>query len=250
MSPATAQRTGIPRHIGIIMDGNGRWALERGRPRIVGHRVGASAVRRGAEAAARLGVGQLTLFAFSTENWKRPADETRFLMRLFLRFLGSDERVLIDRGIRLQAIGRLHELPGEVRSELFRVMESTSRGERFTLCLAVNYGARSEIVDACRALAGRAMAGSVRPSDIDEALFEGALYQPDMPPLDLVIRTGGDMRLSNFLLWQAAYAELWITPDCWPDFSEAHLMRAIDAFATRERRFGALLENRELSSRG
>ncbi|MBN1442432.1 MAG: di-trans,poly-cis-decaprenylcistransferase [Planctomycetes bacterium] len=250
MSSSTVQRAVIPRHIGIIMDGNGRWALERGRPRIVGHRVGASTVRRITEAAARLGVNQLTLFAFSTENWKRPAGETQFLMRLFLRFLSSDERVLIERGIRLHAIGRLHELPDEVRRELLRVMESTSRGDRFTLCLAVNYGARSEIVDACRALAGRAIAGSVQPSDIDEALFEGALYQPDMPPLDLVIRTGGDMRLSNFLLWQAAYAELWITPDCWPDFSEEHLMRAIDAFATRERRFGALLGSREFASPG
>ncbi len=229
-----------PRHVGIIMDGNGRWALRRQRPRVVGHRVGATAVRKTAETAIRLGIEQLTLFAFSSENWKRPPEEVNYLMRLFLRFLQGERDRLIENGIRLRAIGRLSELPKSVQKALEEAIEASRDCDRLTLCLAVNYGSRCEIVDACRKLAALASAGELCPADIDEAAVEESLYQSDMPPLDLVIRTAGEMRLSNFLLWQAAYAEFWVTPVCWPDFREKHLIEAVNNYGRRERRFGGL----------
>jgi undecaprenyl diphosphate synthase len=235
-------RERLPIHVGIIMDGNGRWAERRGQPRVFGHRAGAAAVRRVVEAAAQLGIEQLTLFAFSTENWKRPADEIGALMLLFKRYLRSEVTRLLDNGVRLRAIGRLHELAPDVRRELERVVRATRQGEGMTLCLAINYGGHSEIVDSCRDLARRAVAGSIHPDDIDEAAVQASLYQPDMPGLDLIIRTGGEMRLSNFLLWQAAYAEISVTPLFWPDFDRQHLEAALEAFAARERRFGALGE--------
>jgi undecaprenyl diphosphate synthase len=224
--------------VAIIMDGNGRWAERRGRPRLVGHRVGAAAVRRVTEAALRLGLEQVTLFAFSSENWQRPAEEVAFLMRLFRRFLRAEAPRLLSNGIRLLAIGRLHELPPDVREELARAVELTSSCRKLTLCLAVNYGARGELVDACRALARQVSEQEAVPEGMDEEAINACLYQPDMPPLDLIIRTGGEMRLSNFLLWQAAYAELWFTPVCWPDFREEHLREAVAAFRRRDRRFG------------
>jgi undecaprenyl diphosphate synthase len=230
----------VPGHIGIIMDGNGRWASQRGKPRILGHRMGARAVRRTTEACVRLGLEQLTLYAFSTENWRRPRHEVDFLMRLFVRFLRGEKKRLINNGVRLQTIGRTRELPPRVQDELARTVEATREGCKMTLCLALNYGGRSELVDACRALVRRAGEGHLSAYEIDEALIAGHLYQPDMPPLDLIIRTGGEMRLSNFLLWQAAYAEFYPIPACWPDFDESHLNAAIAAFAKRERRFGAV----------
>jgi len=233
-----------PRHVGIIMDGNGRWAQERGRPRAVGHRMGAAAVRRTVRAAVQLGIEQLTLFAFSTENWRRPQVEVRFLMRLIRRFLRVERDELKHNGIRLHAIGRLDELPEEVRRELARTMAYTRGGERLTLCLALNYGGRAELVDACKELVRRSLAGTIGPAQINEEAFGACLYQPDMPPLDLIIRTGGELRLSNFMLWQAAYAELWSTPVAWPDFDEAHLRQAIDAFSRRKRRFGGVASAR------
>ena len=229
-----------PRHVGIIMDGNGRWAQERGRSRLLGHRMGVAAVRRTVREAARLGIEQLTLFTFSTENWRRPATEVRFLWRLIRRFLRAECRELRDNRIRLRAIGRLHELPEEIRHELWRTIALTREGDALTLCLAVNYGGRAEIVDACRRIVRRAVAGGVSADDINEDMLGACLYQPDMPPLDLVIRTGGEMRLSNFLLWQAAYAELWVTPVAWPDFGGEHLREAVSDFLRRNRRFGGL----------
>jgi undecaprenyl diphosphate synthase len=232
----------MPRHVGIIMDGNGRWAQERGRSRLLGHHMGAKAVRRTVREAARLGIGQLTLFAFSTENWRRPAPEVRFLWRLIRRFLRAECQELRDRGVRLRAIGRLDGLPEEVRSELERAIAFTRGGDGLTLCLAVNYGGRAEVVDACRRIVRRAVAGRISAGDINEDTLGACLYQPDMPPLDLIIRTGGEMRLSNFLLWQSAYAELWVTPVAWPDFGEEHLREAMCDFRRRNRRFGALPE--------
>jgi undecaprenyl diphosphate synthase len=232
----------MPRHVGIIMDGNGRWARERGRSRRLGHRMGAMAVRRTVREAARLGIEQLTLFAFSTENWRRPPAEVRFLWRLIRRFLRAEREELRQRGVRLRAIGRLDGLPGEVRRELRRTIAFTRGGDGLTLCLAVNYGGRSEIVDACRRIARGAVSGNISPEGINEETVRARLYQPDMPPLDLIVRTGGDMRLSNFLLWQAAYAELWVTPVAWPDFGEEHLREAIAVFLRRKRRFGELPE--------
>jgi len=229
-----------PRHVGIIMDGNGRWAERQGKPRLIGHRVGAAAVRRTTEAAAKLGISQLTLFAFSSENWRRPEEEVDFLMRLFRRFLRSERDRLRRDGVRLLAVGRLAELPAFVVRELEHTIEATGNGERITLCLAVNYGGRQEIVDACRSLAARAASGRIDPEAIDADAVEASMYQPDMPPLDLVIRTGGEMRLSNFLVWQSAYAEFWSTATCWPAFGEELLGRAVAEFRRRERRFGAL----------
>ncbi|OGQ90043.1 MAG: di-trans,poly-cis-decaprenylcistransferase [Deltaproteobacteria bacterium RIFOXYA12_FULL_58_15] len=231
-----------PRHVGIIMDGNGRWAERRSQPRVFGHRAGAKAVRSVTEEATRMGIGQLTLFAFSTENWKRPPEEVKALMLLFGRYLRGEEERLLNNGIRLRAVGRLHELPKDVHNELERVMTSTQNGSALTLCLAINYGGHTEIADACKKLAERATSGAIRAEDIDEQAIQDALYQPDMPPLDLVIRTGGEMRLSNFLLWQAAYAELYLTPTYWPDFDGEQLRVAIADFHARNRRFGGLNE--------
>lgn len=229
-----------PRHVGIIMDANGRWATRRGRPRQVGYRVGAVAVRRTTEAAARLGLKQLTLFAFSSENWKRPPEEVGFLMRLFRRYLRSETERMLSNDIRLRVIGRVHELPNALVAEISAVEEITRHCREMTLCLAVNYGGRNEILDACRRLAECAVRDEIAPADIAEDSFRNQLYQPDMPPLDLIIRTGGEMRLSNFLLWQAAYAEFYATPVCWPDFGEEHLKQAIAAFRRRTRHFGSL----------
>ena len=232
-----------PRHVAIIMDGNGRWAARSARPRFVGHRAGAAAVRRTAEAAARLHLDQLTLFALSTENLRRPRTELQCLNRLFVRFLRSERDTLLANNIRLRAIGRLHDLCANVRRELDETINLTRACRGMTLCLAVNYGARAELVDACRTLVRLAAERRVTPAAIDEAALNAALYQPDMPPLDLIIRTGGDMRLSNFLLWQAAYAEIYVTPVYWPDFNETHLHRAIADFRRRSRRFGLLPTN-------
>ena len=230
----------LPRHVGIIMDGNGRWARQRGLPRSAGHRAGAESVRVITEHAARLGVRQLTLYAFSSENWSRPEGEVRLLMRLFARYLRSERRRLLRNDIRLRVIGRTGELPPEVRDELAASVEATRLGARMTLCLAINYGGRNEIVDACRALAARAAAGELDPKTIDADALAANLYQPDMPPLDLIIRTAGEMRLSNFLLWQAAYAELWVTDVTWPQFDAHCLDEALRCFQRRERRFGGL----------
>ncbi len=235
----TAAETG-PQHVAIIMDGNGRWARRRGRPRFVGHRCGAQAVRRTMESAVQLGLKQLTLFAFSTENGKRPRKEVDFLFHLFGRFLRCERKTLLTNSVRLLIIGRTDVLPSSVRDELRRTMELTRDCDGLTLCLAVNYGGRVELVDACRRLVGLAGERLLMPAEVDEAMIEASLYQPDMPPLDLIIRTGGDLRLSNFLLWQAAYAEIYVTPVFWPDFGEADLRKAIAAFGRRERRFGGL----------
>ena len=229
-----------PGHVGVIMDGNGRWARRRGLPRAEGHRAGARAARRATEAAVRLGLRQLTLFAFSSENWRRPAREVKAIMGLFTRYLRGERRRLVKNGVRLRAIGRLAELPPEVRRELDATLRATESGESLTLCLAVNYGGRHEIVDACRRLAQSAVEGRIAVKHIEEADIEARLYQSDMPPLDLVARTGGEMRLSNFLLWQAAYAEIVVMDTLWPDFDEAAFRAAVETYAKRDRRFGGL----------
>jgi undecaprenyl diphosphate synthase len=228
-----------PEHVGIIMDGNGRWATRRGRPRAYGHRAGAVTVRRIAEYAARMGIRQLTLFAFSTENWSRPPAEVAALMGLLGAYLRRQRRRLMRNDIRLRAIGRLGELPPAVRRELDVSIRATEINPGMTLCLALNYGGRAELTDAARRLVGLALAGQLH-EEVDESLLSRHLYQPDMPPLDLIIRTGGEMRLSNFLLWQAAYAELLPTPVLWPDFTPEHFRAALADFARRERRFGRL----------
>ena len=225
-------------HVAIIMDGNGRWATARGLPRILGHRAGAQAVRRVVEACCELGVKALTLYAFSWENWDRPADEIHELMGLLDEFVRGETPTLLANQIRLRAIGRLEELPPGVTANLRRAIERTAHFERMTLTLALSYGGRQEIVDAARRLARLVQRGELSPEDIDEARVAQQLYAPDLPDPDLLIRTSGEQRLSNFLLWQSSYTELYVTPTLWPDFSKEDLIGAIAEYERRERRFG------------
>ena len=227
-----------PRHIAIIMDGNGRWATARGLPREFGHQAGAQTVRRIVEACCELGVGILTLYAFSWENWDRPAHEIRELMTLLGDFLRRERPTLLEHRIRLRAIGRLNELPPDVVGSLQRLMAETAGFDRMTLVLALSYGGRQEIVDAARRLAALVREGTLSLEQIDEARVTRQLYAPDIPDPDLLIRTSGEQRLSNFLLWQCSYTELYATPKHWPDFTKADLVEAIAEYGRRERRFG------------
>ncbi|MBL8745766.1 MAG: isoprenyl transferase [Phycisphaerae bacterium] len=230
----------IPRHVAIIMDGNGRWASERGFPRIFGHRNGAAAIRRTIDEAGRLGIECITLFSFSSENWKRPADEVGELMWLYLQYMSGEREHLVRENIRLKQIGRRDGLPKEALAALDETVRATARCTGPTLCLAVNYGSRAEMVDAVRSLAREARDGRIEPETIDEAMISAHLDTAGLPDPDLLIRTAGEMRISNFLLWQISYAELWVTPAYWPDFGAEHLREAVRAYAERERRFGGL----------
>lgn len=228
----------VPQHVAIIMDGNGRWAEARGERRHEGHAAGALAVRKVVTAARELGVKALTLYAFSLQNWARPDDEVARLMELLFEYLVSEERTILDNGIRLQGIGRLHQLPDTVRARLSELEAMSADNRGMVLSLALSYGGREELVDACRALAAEVKAGRLEPEAIDEALLTAHTTTAALPPLDLLIRTSGELRLSNFLLWQAAYTELYVTDTLWPDFDEAALVAAIEAFRGRTRRFG------------
>lgn len=230
----------VPRHIAIIMDGNGRWAEARAMRRVKGHESGIDSVREISEECAKLGVKQLTLYAFSEENWKRPRLEIEFLMRMLKRFLVKERETLQRNNMSFSAIGRLERLPADVRRELEKTRRLTEKNNGTRLCLALSYGGRAEIADAAKALAEKVCRGEIKPDQIDEAAMANALYQPDMPELDLVIRTAGEMRLSNFLLWQVSYAEFYVTDTLWPDFRAEHLHAAIADFNRRERRFGGL----------
>jgi undecaprenyl diphosphate synthase len=230
----------LPHHIAIIMDGNGRWAQERGKQRIHGHLQGVTSVRRTIEECCRLGIGQLTLYCFSTENWKRPQEEIDFLMTLLKEYLIKERAEIMEQNIRFTVIGRRDQLPDFVLAEMDENIRVSSGNTGMVLCLAINYSGRTEIVDAVRNLAERARAGKLQLDDIDERAITGALYTAGMPDPDLLIRTAGEMRISNFLLWQISYAELWVTEKCWPDFDEATLRQALHDFARRERRFGGI----------
>ncbi|MFP4176706.1 MAG: isoprenyl transferase [Candidatus Brocadiia bacterium] len=229
-----------PQHVAIIMDGNGRWARQRDLPRTEGHSAGAETARSISKCCVKYGISYLTLYAFSTENWRRPDSEVRFLMKRLRDFLVERRDEMVEEGIALQAIGRTGELPRYVQRELARTLEATQGGENLVLNLAVNYGARSEIVDACRAIARDAAAGEIRPDEVDEELMAEHMYTAGQPDPDLLIRTGGEMRLSNFLLWQVCYAELYVTETLWPDFDEEQFVDALNDYAARERRFGGL----------
>lgn len=229
-----------PRHIAIIMDGNGRWAQRRGMPRIEGHRRGVKSVRRTVEEGCRLGLEQLTLYCLSIENWKRPKLELDQLMRLLKRYLIDERPTIMKQNVRLQVIGRREGLPPAVLKEMDKSIEMSSGNTGMTLCLAINYGGRTEIVDAVRNLAARVKAGELEADTIDEADVSSALYTAGMSDPDLLVRTAGEMRISNYLLWQISYSEIWITDICWPDFAEEHLHEAIRNFARRERRYGGL----------
>ena len=235
----------LPQHIAIIMDGNGRWARRRHLPRIAGHRTGVEAVRLTCQAAARIGIRWLTLYAFSVENWKkRPKTEVAFLMKLLERYLKAEVPELNDNNIRLEYIGRRSELPEGVQEVMRWAQEATAKNTGMTMTLALNYGARSELADAFNSIIDVAARNGgvehLRRQPIDEALIGRHLYTSHLPDPDLVIRTSGEMRLSNFLLWQIAYSEIYVTETLWPDFDGHHLLEAIAAFQKRERRFGGL----------
>ncbi len=238
----------LPSHVAIIMDGNGRWAQLRRLPRVGGHRAGINAVREIVETSARLGLDVLTLYAFSKENWKRPRAEINTLMSLLKEYINRELRTLIDNDIRFKAIGRLDELDGSVQRELRRAMDATADLEGMTFNIALSYGGRAEIVDACRGLvkellAGRAGAVSAEiAATIDEGSLSRHLYTAGQPDPDLLIRTSGELRISNFLLWQIAYAEIWVTDTLWPDFRRAELFRAILDYQKRDRRYGGVGE--------
>lgn len=232
--------TRIPRHVAVIMDGNGRWAGQRCLPRLAGHRAGVQAVREIVELSARLDLGYLTLYAFSVDNWKRPFTEIDGLMRLLQEYIASELKTLVQNKIRFRAIGRLNGLDISVQEEIRKAEAATAACTGLTFNIALNYGGRSEIVDAVNSIMAEAAASGRAPEPVDEDTFARKLYAPDTPDPDLLIRTSGEMRVSNFLLWQIAYCEIYVTPTLWPDFRARHLLEAILHFQGRERRYGGL----------
>jgi undecaprenyl diphosphate synthase len=230
----------LPRHIAIIMDGNGRWAQRQGLPRIEGHRHGVAAVQRATEECARLGIEQLTLYCLSSENWKRPQQELDFLLHLLQQYMIEQRGTIREHNIRVSVIGRRDGIPEDVWREVDKSVALSQSNTGLRVCLAINYGARREIADAVRAVAARVKAGELQPDAIGEETIEAHLYTAGMRDPDLLIRTAGEKRLSNFLLWQISYAEIWVTDRCWPEFNEEILRQAIRDYAARDRRFGGL----------
>lgn len=228
----------LPRHVAFIMDGNGRWASARLMPRVEGHRAGAKTVRMVVEESRRLGIRYVTLFAFSTENWKRPAGEVSALMELFVKYLSSEIELLTQNNIRLRVIGEISRLPQSVQESLAATIRATEGGTAMDLVLAVSYGGRAEIVEAARKIAREVAAGGLDPAQIDESTVAERLYAPDIPDPDLLVRTSNEHRISNFLLWQLAYAEIVMSPVLWPDFTKEEYLRCLCDYAGRERRFG------------
>ena len=228
----------LPNHIAIVMDGNGRWAEKRKRPRTFGHQAGQKALRRIVEHCGRIGISELTVFAFSSENWNRPRKEVNRLMELFLRALDKEARELHENGVRLRFIGEITAFSDELQAQMAKAESMTAANRRMTLNVAVNYGGRWDIVNACRGIASDVVAGRLQPGQIDERLFTTHTSLSGSPDPDLFIRTGGEMRISNFLLWQSAYTELYFSPALWPDFSPELLDEAIVAYRARDRRFG------------
>lgn len=240
MTPDTEQKRTGPRHVAIIMDGNGRWARQRGLPRIKGHERGSESVRAVVRACRDLGITYLTLYAFSVENWVRPKAEVDRLMSLLRRFLTKEERELHEHRVRLRVIGRRDDLPGSLDKAIRAVEERTAAYDKGQLILALSYGGRTELAHAVRAIARGVARGEIDPESVDEATIAANLYAPDVPDPDLLIRTSGEMRLSNFLLWQVSYTELYVTDVLWPDFREAELRQAVEAYGQRRRRYGGI----------
>jgi undecaprenyl diphosphate synthase len=232
----------LPRHIAIIMDGNGRWAQQRGKERIFGHQEGAKIVRQMVTECAHLELDVLTLYSFSLENWKRPANEIEFLMDLYIEYLIAERPTMMENNVRFTQVGRREGLSDHVLAELDRTVEMTAQNTGLILALALNYGSRAEITDAAKALARKAKAGDLDPESITEQIFSQHLYTAGLPDPDLLIRTAGEMRISNYLLWQISYAELYIAEACWPDFDVDQLHDAIRAFAKRQRKFGDVVD--------
>jgi undecaprenyl diphosphate synthase len=233
----------IPRSVAIIMDGNGRWALAHGLPRVAGHREGARVVRTIVTEAAGLGLDALTLYSFSIENWRRPNDEVNALMHLYAEYLAAERPTVMDNNIRLRHLGRRDGLPGSVLAELDETLRRSASNTGMYLCLALNYASRAEIVDAVRKIARRAARGELGPEQVDEAAIAGSLDSAGVPDPDLLIRTAGEMRISNFLLWQVSYAEFYVTEKYWPDFTVEEFHNSLRAYANRHRRFGGVDES-------
>ena len=238
----TVQSKNLPKHIAIIMDGNGRWAKQQGMMRAFGHENGTKAVRQTVEAAAEIGIENLTLYAFSTENWNRPKLEVQTLMKLLVSSLKKEIKTLQDNNIRLAAIGNLHTLPKKVYNELHEVIEQTKGNVRMVLTLALSYGSREELLNTVKEISIKVKNNIISPEKIDESIINEHLYTRNLPDVDLLIRTSGEQRISNFLLWQIAYAELYFTCVLWPDFTKQHLYEAINEYQKRERRFGKTSE--------
>ena len=236
-----SEQNGLPKHIAIIMDGNGRWARKRGLARVRGHIEGVKSVREITEECARRHIEQLTLYAFSSENWSRPRLEVSILMRLLRRYLIKERKTIMDNNIRFTVIGRIEALPEDVQKEIATEIKLSKNNTGMILCLALNYGGRTEIVDAARRLAQKVQEGRLLPEDISEETLKENMYTAGMRDPDLLIRTGGEMRVSNFLLWEISYTELWVTPVYWPDFRTAQLEEALRDYAGRERRYGGIL---------
>jgi undecaprenyl diphosphate synthase len=232
----------LPRHVAVIMDGNGRWARQRRLPRVEGHRAGIDSVRATVETAARLELEALTLYAFSTENWKRPRLEVATLMALLKEYLKRELQTLLDNDIRFRVVGRMEALDPSVVRELKSALDATANGRGMVFNIALNYSGRAELADAMRSLAADVRDGRLRPEDIDEEAIASRLYTAGLPDPDLLIRTSGEMRISNYLLWQIAYAEIHVTPVLWPDFRARHFLDAIAEFQKRERRYGGVIE--------
>ncbi|MBW4672362.1 MAG: isoprenyl transferase [Cyanomargarita calcarea GSE-NOS-MK-12-04C] len=236
--PLDLKRELLPKHVAVIMDGNGRWAKRQGLPRVMGHKAGVDALKDLLRCCQDWGVQALTAYAFSTENWKRPQDEVEFLMTLFQRVLRQELREMVEENVQIKFVGNLQALPTVLQEEISRSMEETRNNRGIEFTVAKNYGGRQEILQACRAIADQVKQGLLQPDEIDEAVFERHLYTAGSCDPDLLIRTSGEMRLSNFLLWQSAYAEIYITETFWPDFDRSEFHRALYAYQQRERRFG------------
>ncbi|MCK7590399.1 isoprenyl transferase [Subsaxibacter sp. CAU 1640] len=232
----------LPKHVAIIMDGNGRWAKQKGLLRVVGHENGTKSVREVVEASAELGIKNLTLYAFSTENWNRPKIEVQKLMKLLVKSLKKEIKTLQDNNIKLSAIGNLNDLPKNAHSELLEVIDKTKENNAMTLTLALSYGSREELINVVKELSNKVKNNIISSDSIDESIINKHLYTQNLPDVDLLIRTSGEQRISNFLLWQIAYAELYFTPILWPDFRKADLYDALIAYQNRERRFGKTSE--------
>ncbi len=228
----------VPAHLAIIMDGNGRWAQKRGLPRAMGHKKGAETVKEITRACGELGIKYLTLYAFSTENWQRPPEEIDTLMGLLRDYLKSDLKEIQENGVRIRFIGERYMLDSDIAGQMEKLEKETAANNKMTLCIALSYGSRQEIIAAARKIAAMAKAGQISPEDIDIKMFSDMLYTRDIPDPDLVLRTSGEQRVSNYLLWQLAYAELFFTPTLWPDFTKAELEAVLTDYSNRERRYG------------
>ncbi|MBL4883634.1 MAG: isoprenyl transferase [Planctomycetaceae bacterium] len=237
---SSEKKANLPKHVAIIMDGNGRWAQSRGMPRIEGHRRGAKSVRKTVELAASLGLEQLTLYCLSSENWKRPAAELSFLMYLLEKYLIEERKEIMRQKLQFSVIGRSDDLPKNILKEIDTTIKLTAGHTGMRLCLALNYGARGEIIDAVKIIAKQVQRGELDPEQIDEDVLSSHLYTAGMPDPDLLIRTSGEMRISNFLLWQISYSELWVTDKHWPEFEKEDFEAALQSYSTRNRRFGGL----------